>query len=932
MFRYTQIGIITNHRLPLRKISGSPACDLRQAGDHTQDMGIFNLDKLFHPASVAVIGAGEKSGSVGGLAVRNLQNHHYTGAVYPVNPKYPVVCNLPCVEDASQLPPGIDLAVIATPIHTVPEVLNTCVLQKVATAILVSDSGREPLHIRKKIENQIRKIAHRGKIRVIGPNSMGFVNTAAGLNLSYSETMPCPGRMAFVSQSSSLFTATLDMAFQKQMGFSYFISSGSMVDVDFGDMVDYLGNDESVGSILLYIQHLKNPRKFLSAARSVSPAKPIVVLKPGRCRKPLCPAAVDMEMTGFEDAVYRTAFKRAGIVSVDSIDEMFDCAGLMSKQPRPSGDNLIVITNGGAPGAEAVDRMRDCHMTLYPLRPATLTALDKVLPPYWSRENPINLHSGAGVKNYVKAVSTCLNDPFINALLIIMVPEVGTLSSEVAAGLAKTVRNAGVPILAAWCGGRDMAEGIDIFNSAGIPTFRTPEKAVIAFSHLIEYNRNQATALEIPAKLNQRLSFDQDGAQAVLKSLKEGEKRLLRNEETLTLLKSYGIPVPDIISIATEEQALEAAQCLGYPVTVKLFSNRIPQWHDSENTRMDIRNPAELKTAFNELMKSGTGGEKAGIRIQSHISCPDYKLYMGFKKDENFGPVLMFGVGGSHSLFTGERSLGLPPLNRLLARQLMENTRTCELLKGCGGRPGADPEKLEELLIRVSQMAVDFPQIERLDIHPVIVKNGNMVALDALVHLKASPVLSPLHIVISPYPTHQEEKVLTKNGRPLHLRPVKPEDAPMFIDFIKALSDTSIYYRFFRYIKKFSPLQIHRFTSIDYDRQIALVALTGEGKEETMLGVIRIIGHPDGKKGDFYLMVSDACQGQGIGSVLLHHGLKTAFKQGYRSICGIVLPENEGMRKLAIKTGFQINFNFSDKVYDLFIDPDAFAAASSFGL
>ncbi|MFA5904749.1 MAG: GNAT family N-acetyltransferase [Desulfobacula sp.] len=889
-------------------------------------MGIFNLDKFFNPASIAIIGASERPGSVGGQAIRNLQAYDYSGHIYPVNPKHSFVCNLPCVEDVALIPDGIDLAVIATPIRTIPQILSTCVARKTASAILVSDSGREPPHIKKTIENQIREIAHRGKIRVVGPDSMGFVNTTSGLNLSYTETMPLPGGMAFVSHSSSLFTATLDMAFKERMGFSYFISAGSSVDVDFADLVDYLGHDENVSSILLYIQHLKNPRKFLSAARSVSPVKPIVVLKPGCHWKKVSLGADDMETPFFEDEVYRSAFKRAGIVSVDSIDEMFDCAELMSKQPRPSGDNLVVITNGGAPGDKAVDVMRGYDIKPSLLRPETLMALDKILPPYWSRNNPVNLLSGAGVINYVKSVSTCLKDNSINALLIIMVPEVGTPPSEVARALVECVRNAKIPILAAWCGGRDMAEGVDIFNSAGIPTFRTPEKAVTAFSHLIEYNRNQAMALEIPAKLNRRLSFDQEGARAVFDSLKDGEKRLLTDKETITVLKAYGIPLSDMISIATENQAIEAAQCLGYPVTLRLFSSRIPQLYDFGNSWMGLCNPAELKTAFNELRTAAPEGPDVCIRVQPHLSYPDYALFMGIIKDENFGPVLRFGVGSSYSPFIGERNLGIPPLNRLLARKLMENTSIFKLLKGY--RFGADPEKLEEMLIRLSQLAVDFPQIDRLDIYPVIVKNGNMIGLDARTRVQSSSILSPLHLVISPYPAHQEKNAFTKNGLPLHLRPVKPEDAPMFVDFIKTLSDTSIYYRFFRHIRRFSPQQIHRFTAIDYDRQIALIALVRDGKKETMLGVIRIIGRPEGTKGDFYLVVSDACQGQGIGSNLLYHGLETAFRQGYRSICGVVLPENEGMRKLAKKIGFQIKFNFSDKLYDLTIDPDAFAAGS----
>ena len=800
--------------------------------------------------------------------------------------------------------------------------------------MLVSDSRREPPEIRTQIDTEIAEIADSGRIRVLGPDSMGFVNTAAAVNITYATTTPRPGRLAFVSQSGSFYNATLDMAFKEQIGFSYFISVGAMVDVDFGDVVDYLGNDENVSSILLCMHNLKSPRKFLSAARSVSPLKPIVVFKTGQHQHGVCLTADHIETPAFEEAVYHAVFKRAGIVSVDSIDEMFDCAELMSKQPRPTGDRLVVISNGGALGPNANDMMLRCNMEPRPLKPETVEALDKKLPAYWSRSNPINLLSGAGADNYAHAVSTCLKDLSINGLLITMVPEAGTSSVEVARSLVDVVKNARIPILAAWCGGRDMVEGIEIFNAAGIPTFRTPKNAITAFSHLIEYNRNQKIAHEIPAKLDRQLAFDHDRAKELM-AVQNGEVLFLTGEKAGEVLKAYGIPFVITKTAENESQALTVAKSIGYPVAMKISLASAPQMYDSGSAETDLRTPAELQAAFKKLVTSHETEESsapsriARVQIQSYISRPDYKLYLGIKRDKNFGPVLLFGIGGIYSLLIGERNLGLPPLNRLLARQLMENTRAFELLNGYRDRLGANLEQLEELLIRLSQLAIDFPQIERLDIHPVIIKDGKAAALDALVRLKHTQVSSPRHLVISPYPANQEQRVLTKNGLPLYIRPVRPEDAPLFMSFIETLSDTSIYYRFFRHISKFTPQQIYRFTNIDYDRQIALIALKGEGETIKMLGVIRIIRHPDGEKGDLYLGISDAFQKQGIGSTLLHAALDIAFKQGYESICGMVLPENEGMKQLARKTGFQVKFNFEDKVFDLTLDRESFAAAST---
>ena len=479
-------------------------------------MGIYNIDKLLNPESIAVIGASERSANVGGLAVKNLAALNFKGGIYPVNPKHQRVFGQACIPDVLDLESGIDLAVISTAIHRVPAVLKSCAAKGIPTAMVVSDIRREPAESRENIANEISRIAYDSNIRLLGPGSMGFVNTAAKLNISYSPIIPKKGKLAFVSQSASLFTATLDMAFKEQIGFSYFISTGGMADIDFGDMVDFLGNDERVGSILLYIHTLKNPKKFLSAARSVSPLKPIVVMKSGHRQGAFTFTADNIETPAFEEAVYGAAFKRAGIVCVDNIDEMFDLAELMSKQPRPRGDHLVAIGNGGGTGSKTFDMMYNCDMPPDPLNSETIEALDQVLPPYWSRTNPINLLSGAGVDNYVHAVSTCLKDRSINGLLIAMVPEAGTDSSEVARALVDTLKGARIPVLAAWCGGASMDDGIDIFNAAGIPTFRTPEKAIKAFSHLIDYNRNQETAMETPAKLNRRLKFDQEQARTIM--------------------------------------------------------------------------------------------------------------------------------------------------------------------------------------------------------------------------------------------------------------------------------------------------------------------------------------------------------------------------------------------------------------------------------
>lgn len=890
-------------------------------------MGIYNLDKLFNPQSIAVIGASARKGSVGELVVRGLQANNFSGSIWPVNPKYKEICGLPCTQKIDALDPEIDMAVIATPIKSVPGILKACARQKISTALVVSDSRRETEPDRKRIHAEINRIAQDSSIRIIGPNSLGLVNTSAGLNITYSTTMPKAGKTAFVSQSGSFFSATLDLALKEQMGFSYFVSIGAKADVGLGDLVDYFGSDENVDSILCYIESLKDPRKFLSAARAVSPSKPIVVLKPRHRQTGVCSDNTDTAV--FEKAVYDAAFKRAGIVSVDSVEELFGCAELMAKQPRPRGEHLVVINNGSAPGSKAADMMVQCHMRPLPLSTETIEKLDKLLPSYWNRCNPINLLSGAGVDNYVQAVSVCLQDKAVNGLLITMAPEAGTSSAEVARRLIDVVQEARIPILTSWYGGQEMTEGIEIFNTAGIPTFSTPEQAVKAFSHLIDYNRNQDTALEIPAKSNQRLSFHQKTARILLESQETVHKGFLNGNKAKALLEAYGFPFVHTRLVRNKKEAIATSEAIGYPVTMKFFSSDMSQQdNDAGNVEIDLRNPNEIATAFDRL-KTDLHAQIpeaaiSEIRLQPHIPRPDYKLHLGIKRDPKFGPVVLFGIGGIYSQLIDEFNTGLPPLNRLLARQLIENASIFRLLKGSTNRPPADMEQLEEMLIRLAQLAVDFSQIEQLDINPVIIKDSYATALEARVKLKPTQVLSPRHLVISPYPSDQEWTGTTKKGVPLFIRPVKPEDGLLLINFRQSLSDTSIYYRFFGYVKRFTPRQIYRFSTIDYDREIALIAFPGCDNEDKMLGIIRIVGHPDGKRGEFSIIISDALQGQGLGVILMNVALDIAKKQGYKTIYGFVLPENEGMKALAQKIGFQLKLNYEDAVLDLTLDLDVY--------
>ena len=871
-------------------------------------MGQYNLNRIFKPRHVAVVGASEKAGTIGHALMRNLIDGGFSGMLLPVNPKYKAMHGQACFESVSALETGVDLAVIATPIHSVADIVSECVEKKVGGAIIISAGGKEVGEEGREIEEKIHGIAHGGGLRIVGPNCMGIIRPGVNLNASFASEMPVAGNLAFVSQSGAICTAILDMALKERIGFSHFVSIGSMLDVDFGDMIDYLGNDSSAKSILLYIESLTNFRKFMSAARSVSRVKPIIVLKSGRSPAGAKAAASHTGAMAGEDAVYDAAFKRAGIVRVDTIEELFDCAELMAKQPRPRGPRLAILTNGGGPGVMATDTLARYGQEPAPLDPETMQALDSFLPTFWSRGNPIDILGDASAERFRRALEVCFNSKNLDGVLVILAPQALTDPLSVAETLAAAMQKRQYPVFACWMGGKRIATAVDVLNAAGIPTYDTPERAVRAFLYMVEYTRNLEMLLEVPPKMTGHMVFDQEKARHLIAAAPD--QGFVPETDSKEILAAYGLPVIRTEIAETEAQASRIGREMGYPLVMKLHSPDITHKTDAGGVRLDLRGDADVCEAYNQIISSARqykpDARIEGVTIQPYFSSPDYEILLGAKRDPNFGPVILFGMGGIYTEVLKDRALGLPPMNRLLARRLMQETKAYALLQGYRNRPAADMQRLEEMIIRLSQLLIDFPEIAELDMNPVLIKDGNPVAVDARILVSPLAVPSSLHLVIGPYPEEDESHMVSVDGRRIFIRPVKPEDAPLFTALFKTLSPTTIYYRFFGALKELNPEMLARFTQIDYDREIALVAIDEDSESDCMLGVARIIGDPDGKTGEFAVLVGDAWQGKGIGSNLLGKCLSIAEKQGFESVHGIVLHENRNMLALGKKLGFEI--------------------------
>lgn len=887
-------------------------------------MSLYNLDKIFEPKSVAVIGASETHGSIGWAIMKNLTQNGYEGEVIPVNPKYSHISGLKAYKSLSRVEQGVDLAVIATPIVKVPRIVRECVDVGISGAIIISAGGKETGEEGRKLEEEIDAEAGKGGLRIIGPNCMGIICPARKLNASFTAHMPPVGNMAFISQSGAICSAILDLSLKENMGFRYFVSIGSMLDVDFGDLIDYLGNDRKVTSILLYIESLKEIRKFMSAAREVSRVKPIVVLKAGQSKAGAQAAASHTGALAGEDQVYDAAFRRAGIARVRNVEDFFDCAELLTKQSPPSGRRIVVITNAGGPGVMAADAISEYGLELSQLKEKTLAGLDEILPPHWSKGNPVDILGDATPERYAEVTNCCFEAVEIDGMLVIVNPQAMTDPTDVAKALAEDLKQKPYPVITALMGGLDVEEGREVLNRKGIPTYETPERAIRAFSVLCEYARNLKLLQEIPSTFRREVETDEKKARSLIDKALRAEIGFLSEGESKQLLGCYGIPVNRTETAVSADEAVKLAKEMGYPLVMKILSPHISHKTEAGGVRTGLAGEQDVRDAYEQILEKARAynpeADIIGVTLQPMVKNPDVELLIGAKKDNQFGPVLLFGMGGVFAEIIEDRNIGLPPLNRTLAKRLMERTKVYKILKGYRGIPETDMDLLEQLLVCLSHLLEDFPEIEELDMNPVLITDGKPVAVDARISIRPTDINPPYHLVISSYPEQYESTVTTKGGMDVSIRPIKPEDAPLLLDLFENMSPDSRYQRFFTPKQRMSGDMLVRLTQIDYDRQIGLVAIGRDGGPEKMLGVARVIIGPDQRNAEFSVAVGDPWQGKGIGRTLLERCLEAGRDYGIGTVHGYVLSENRQMLNLGRELGFQAELDDDTKTFHLSID------------
>jgi acetyltransferase len=889
------------------------------------------LDVFFRPQRVAVIGATESPGSVGRTIMTNLLANPFGGTVYPVNLKRPSVLGVAAYPRLADLPATPDLAVVVTPAPTVPGIIAECVAAGVKGAIVISAGFKEIGPAGIELERRVLAEARRGELRVIGPNCLGVMSPLTGLNATFAGAMARPGNVAFVSQSGALCTAVLDWSLRELVGFSAFLSIGSMLDVSWGDLIDYFGNDPRTKCIVIYMETIGDARAFLSAAREVALTKPIIVIKAGRSEAAAKAAASHTGALAGSDAVLDAAFRRCGVLRVDRIADLFSMAEVLAKQPRPKGPRLTIVTNAGGPGVLATDALVATGGRLAELADEARAGLDGVLPPHWSHGNPIDVLGDAGPDRYAKAVELAAADPNSDGLLVILTPQAMTDPTATAEWLKAHAQIPGKPILASWMGGPEVAAGESILNRADIPTFPYPDSAARAFSYMWRLSEDLRLLYETPAPATpiDGGQTAQERAGAIVGRARAAGRTLLTEVESKLLLAAYGVPTVETRVATTEDEAATAADAIGYPAVVKLLSETITHKTDVGGVQLNLPDAAAVRDAFRAIRDSvgATAGAEhfGGVTVQPMIALDGYELIVGSSVDAQFGPTLLFGTGGQLVEVFGDRALALPPLTTTLARRMMEQTRIYTALGGVRGRPPVDLAALERLLARFSQLVVEQPWIAEIDINPLLVSPERMIALDARVvlHPLDTPEAALPRPAIRPYPTQYVAPWTLRDGRPATIRPIRPEDEPLLVRFHEALSAESVYFRYFHMINLSQRVAHERLIRIcfnDYDRELALVA---EGRDEAGERLIMAVGRLSKAKGgdeaEFSMIVADPYQGQGLGTELLRRLIDVGRAEGLARVTAEILPDNAGMQRICERLGFRLRHRFEEGVVEAVI-------------
>ena len=882
-------------------------------------MPIKKLNSIFRPKRIALIGVSNDPKSVGGITLKNLVGGGFSGVVYPVNPKREAVLGIPCFPDVKSLPKTPDLAVIMTNAKIVPQLVKDCGEAGIHGIIILSAGFKESGEEGKKLEDQIK--AEKAKfpdMRIIGPNCLGIIVPGLNMNVSFADGMPKVGHVAFISQSGALCTSLLDWAFENNVGFSYFVSIGNSADVTFGDLIDYFGQDPTTKSIVLYVESLSNARVFMSAARAFARKKPIIVYKSGRFPESAAAAASHTGAMASEDSIYDAVFRRAGIARVYNFGDLFDFTDLIGRKRAPKGSNLAIVTNAGGPGVMATDSLISLGGKLVKLSDNTMQKLNDFLPPFWSHGNPVDVLGDAPPERFAKATEIVLEDENVDAVLVLLTPQAMTAPTETAKEIAALVGKTSKTIMAAWLGGTSMREGMTVFNNAGIAAYSTPEQAILAFMTLSHYSENLENLYETPKEVPVSFSYDREELRTKYLNDIFPKARILNEDDSKLLVNDYGIATTHPEVAKNEDEAVKIAEKKGYPVVLKIFSPDITHKSDAGGVALNIRDEEMVKASFKNMIKTVSqkvpDAKIEGVTVQKMVSSKDaVELILGIKKDPVFGTVMLVGMGGVTAELFKDRRLEFPPLNEQLARQTLQSLQIYPLLAGYRGSTPKNIDKLIEVIIRLSYLAADYPEIEELDINPLLVTPNDIIALDARIvvdqNLLGKQVKDYSHLILRPYPESLISDTKLSDGTNVLLRPIKPEDEPMWLELLASCSKESIYLRF-RYDFYFDSHEVaSQFCFIDYDREIAIVAeIENEGKRQ-LIGVGRLIADPDIEVMEYAILITDKWQQKDLGYIITEFCMNIAKSRGIKRLVAETTKNNKPMISVFRKLDFKIQFN-----------------------
>ncbi len=871
------------------------------------------LKPVFEPNSVAIIGASDREASVGEQVLRNIREGGFKGEIYPVNPKHDTVQGLHCYPSLTDIDHPVELVVFAIPAKKIPKVMRECSQHGVRAAIVLSGGFSEISKRGEALQNEIVDIAKTFNISLVGPNCLGIIRPKAGLNATFAKSSARKGHVALVAQSGALCTALLDWADSEGFGFSAVASLGATADIGFGDVLDFLAVDSETKSILLYVEGISDARSFISGLRVAARLKPVIVVKSGRNEIGHRAAVSHTGAFVGDDIVFDAAISRAGAVRVTTVSQLFSAAKTLASGTRVEGSNLAILTNGGGPGVMAADRVADLQLPLAEISKDSIDELSKVLPEHWSHSDPVDILGDADSNRYETASKIVLADKNVDGLLVLLTPQGMTDPTACAEGVIKAAKKSRKPVLACWMGEKLVEQGRSLFSGAGIPQFRSPEDGVEAFGYLAGYRRNQKALLQAPPPLTRLRLPDVEGARMIIENAFDERRFTLTNTEAKAILTAFHIPVSPSVNVNSAGEALIAAANLGLPVSMKLNTGDIVPKSDVGSIRKNISEPRMVRTAFREMMNGAAQHSPEirtqGVTIEPMIDCPHAReIMIGIIQDPVFGPVISFGTGGTAVEIHADNQVALPPLNEYLSQQLINKTRVAKYLQQFRNLPAANIAELIKVMQRISEIACELPEIEELEINPLLVDENGVTVVDVRISVKP-PVTTTSqygHMSIHPYPTELESFWQLPDGTNVTIRPIRPEDSTNEQSFVKNMSAESKYFRFMQSLEQLTPLMLARFTQIDYDREMALIAeIKEDNANSRIIGVVRYISNPDHHSCEFSLVVSDDFQRKGIGRHLMQRLMTVAHDRGIEVMEGEVLSTNSKMLKLMDRIGFR---------------------------